>query len=91
MTLNPQAYFLASFLNTKLPNIESPKKWRGKVNEIMYIYVSTQSEIDHFINSVYPKVTLALLQKVTDKPTWGDFKHLIIENKVSHIKSNVGA
>lgn len=91
MTLNPEAYFLASFLNTKLPNIESPKKWRGKVNEIMYIYVCTQSEIDHFINSVYPKVTLALLQKVTDKPTWGDFKHLIIENKVSHIKSNVGA
>ena len=39
MTLNPQAYFLASFLNTKLPNIESPKKWRGKVNEIMYIYM----------------------------------------------------
>ena len=51
----------------------------------------TEPVIDHFISSVYPKVTLALLQKVTDKPTWGDFKHLIIENKVSHIKSNVGA
>lgn len=50
----------------------------------------TDLAIYDFIWPVYRKVTLLLSEKVTDLPTWGDFKHLIIENKVSHINIQWG-
>lgn len=39
---------------------------------------------------MYREVTLLLSEEVTDLLTWGDFKHLIIENKVSHINIQWG-
>lgn len=50
----------------------------------------TDLAIYDFIWPVYGEVTLLLSEEVTDLPTWGDFKHLIIENKVSHINIQWG-
>lgn len=62
---------------------------KGKVNKgCTYMY--TDLAIYDFIWPVYGEVTLLLSEEVTDLPTWGDFKHLIIENKVSHINIQWG-
>lgn len=50
----------------------------------------TDLAIYDFIWPVYREVTLPLSEEVTDLLTWGDFKHLIIENKVSHINIQWG-
>lgn len=50
----------------------------------------TDLAIYNFIWPVYREVTLLLSEEVTDLLTWGDFKHLIIENKVSHINIQWG-
>lgn len=50
----------------------------------------TDLAIYDFIWPVYREVTLLLSEEVTDLLTWGDFKHLIIENKVSHINIQWG-